>query len=236
MRVITVGISGASCSGKTTITRVLQQLVKQSIIIYQDDYFRPDQLVPIDPTTQLANWDCPEALDFDRFASTIQYVQQHGCLPAGYHSNEVSNTHDGSTLVTNDQLAQWKHQLVNDDDNTLWLFVDGFMLLSDPKVTDLLDHKVFVTASYDTLKQRRQDRQGYHTLEGYWVDPPGYFDAIVWPEFLRAHQHVPGPHQQHQQQQPSSEEESHSRGLVVVNTDLLDIPQSLDKVVNALWS
>ncbi|CAO3601310.1 unnamed protein product [Absidia cylindrospora] len=105
------------------------------------------------------------------------------------------------------------------------------MLLSDAQVTGLLDHKVFVTAGYETLKQRRQDRQGYHTLEGYWVDPPGYFDAIVWPEFLRAHQHIPGPHQQQQ-----SLLLSEGSGLVLVNTDTLDIPQALDKVVKALWS
>lgn len=131
-----------------------------------------------------------------------------------------------------DQLTQWKSKVVpaQDGDNVLWLLVDGFMLLSDPNITRLLDHRIFVTASYDTLKQRRGARQGYHTLLDYWVDPPGYFDAIVWPEFLRAHQHVPGPHQQGQQQQQDD------GGLVVIDTDVLDIPQAMDTVVNTLWS
>jgi nicotinamide/nicotinate riboside kinase len=26
-------------------------------------------------------------------------------------------------------------------------------------------------------------------LEGYWVDPPGYFDKIVWPEYVRLNEH-----------------------------------------------
>ncbi|KAG1471876.1 hypothetical protein G6F56_001863 [Rhizopus delemar] len=43
--------------------------------------------------------------------------------------------------------------------------------------------------SYATLKSRREERQGYHTEGGYWIDPPGYFDKIVWPEYLRLNEH-----------------------------------------------
>ncbi|CAO3650720.1 unnamed protein product [Cunninghamella blakesleeana] len=114
------------------------------------------------------------------------------------------------------------------NNNTLWLIVDGFMLLSDPQVYELLDYRVFVTASYATLKKRREERQGYHTLEGYWVDPPNYFDYIVWPEFLKQHKHIQGPHNQHQ---PTEYDPS----ITLINTDELSIPQSIDKVVNLLW-
>ncbi|KAI8078902.1 P-loop containing nucleoside triphosphate hydrolase protein [Halteromyces radiatus] len=239
MRVITIGISGPSCSGKTTITRILQQLVKKTIVIYQDDFFKPDTDIPVDPETQLSNWDCPEALDFERLIQTIQYVQQHHVLPTDYHSNEVNNTHDGSDLVTPQQISEWKKKIHqnnnagNVDDDTLWLIVDGFMLISDPQLYGLFDYRVFVTASYTTLKKRREDRQGYHTLEGYWVDPPGYFDAIVWPEFLRAHQHVPGPHHQQQQEKQNLDDD---HDVILIDTDILSIPEAAETVISALWS
>lgn len=30
-------------------------------------------------------------------------------------------------------------------------------------------------------------RDGYVTLEGFWKDPPGYVDKIVWPNYVEAH-------------------------------------------------
>lgn len=163
---------------------------------------------------------------------TIDHVQAYGVLPAGYTSNEVSNTHDGSNLVTT--IDPWRHRVPTDADDekdaVIWLIVDGFTLLSNSTIYDQLDYRFFVTASYATLKRRREERQGYHTLEGYWVDPPGYFDSIVWPEFLKAHRHIPGPHQIQ-----NGDNDSRCERLVLIDTDVLAIPQVLDTVVGALW-
>lgn len=37
------------------------------------------------------------------------------------------------------------------------------------------------------MKQRREARSGYVTLEGFWEDPPGYVDDIVWPNYVQDH-------------------------------------------------
>ena len=34
---------------------------------------------------------------------------------------------------------------------------------------------------------RREARNGYVTLEGFWEDPPDYFDKIVWPNYVEEH-------------------------------------------------
>ena len=34
---------------------------------------------------------------------------------------------------------------------------------------------------------RREARDGYVTLEGFWADPPGYVDKIVWPNYAESH-------------------------------------------------
>ena len=72
--------------------------------------------------------------------------------------------------------------------------LDGFLLYSDPAnpsiprtVTDLLDVKVFLRLDHERMKTRREARNGYVTLEGFWKDPDGYVDEIVWPNYVKEH-------------------------------------------------
>lgn len=68
--------------------------------------------------------------------------------------------------------------------------LDGFLLYSPPKlggVMALLDVKFFLQVSRAKATQRREARDGYVTLEGFWKDPPGYVDKIVWPNYVDAH-------------------------------------------------
>lgn len=50
-----------------------------------------------------------------------------------------------------------------------------------------LDLKIFLRASYERAKARREARDGYVTLEGFWADPPGYVDKVVWPNYVKEH-------------------------------------------------
>lgn len=190
-KLYTIGIGGPSCSGKTTITRILKRILKNLVVIYQDDFYKPDKDIPIDKETQLENWDCPEAIEFDRFLNIILYTKKNnGKLPDGYDSREENNVHDGSNQLdeaTAQELQQKLSPLIEKDSR--FVIVDGFMLYWDKKVMDQLDCKISLMTSYATLKSRREERQGYHTEGGYWIDPPGYFDKIVWPEYLRLNEH-----------------------------------------------
>ncbi|KAI9263316.1 P-loop containing nucleoside triphosphate hydrolase protein [Phascolomyces articulosus] len=229
MKVCTIGISGASCSGKTTVTRILRRLLKHSVVIYQDDFFKLDSEIPIDPETQLANWDCPEAVDFHRLDETIQYVVNNKQLPEKYRSNEVNNTHDGSTLISDVALERLKESIAPlKQDDTLYLIVDGFMLYWDRDLCTHLDCKVFINASYETLKHRRESRQGYVTTEGYWIDPPGYFDKIVWPEYIKCNKHL------FLGEDHSEIEHEAVQGVLVLDTDKYSIEETANAVVNKL--
>ena len=96
------------------------------------------------------------------------------------------------------------------DVNTRFVIVDGIMLFNEgspliatpsatPDSANPLDLALFVRAPYFDLLKRREARAGYVTLEGFWVDPPGYFDDIVWPGYVKSHSylfedgHVDGP-------------------------------------------
>lgn len=68
--------------------------------------------------------------------------------------------------------------------------LDGFLLYSPsmaPLLNPCLDLKLFVRASYARTKARREARPGYVTIEGFWQDPPGYVDSVVWPNYLVHH-------------------------------------------------
>lgn len=68
--------------------------------------------------------------------------------------------------------------------------LDGFLLYSPPKlsaVMEMIDVKLFLQVSRARATQRREARDGYVTLEGFWKDPPGYVDKIVWPNYVEAH-------------------------------------------------
>ena len=70
--------------------------------------------------------------------------------------------------------------------------VDGFLLFSEEmtEVRDAFDIKLFLRTDYETAKKRREARSGYVTLEGFWADPPGYVDKIVWPNYVKDHRYM----------------------------------------------
>ncbi|CDH57614.1 nicotinamide riboside kinase [Lichtheimia corymbifera JMRC:FSU:9682] len=210
-----------------TLTRILQKALKHTAVIYQDDFFKSDSDIPMDPKTKLQNWDCPNALDFDKLNECVHYAIEHCKLPEGFVSKEEENKHDGSTQVSK-HVLEGLSKLATALEDTLFLIVDGFMLYWDQELYQQFDCKIFITASYTTLKTRRESRQGYVTTEGYWADPPGYFDAIVWPEYVRWNQHL------FQGTNHSEIEHEAVEDVLVLNTDDLSIDQVADAAVQRL--
>jgi nicotinamide/nicotinate riboside kinase len=80
--------------------------------------------------------------------------------------------------------------LLDSADKPLRLCIfDGFLLYSESMavIQPHIDIKLFLRVSYTKAKARREARSGYVTLEGFWKDPPGYVDKIVWPNYMNDH-------------------------------------------------
>lgn len=60
MRVCIIAIDGASCSGKTTLAKHLNQILPNSIIFHQDDFAPAQELIPIHPVYGVQDWDDAE--------------------------------------------------------------------------------------------------------------------------------------------------------------------------------
>jgi len=65
--------------------------------------------------------------------------------------------------------------------------LDGFLLFTPPLPLDLMDIKLLLRASRSQAIARRANREGYVTLEGFWTDPPGYVEKVVWTHHARYH-------------------------------------------------
>ena len=212
-KTIIVGLSGPSSSGKTTLARLLREIYnintpKRSIslfILHEDDFYKTDKDIPVVKTPsgrELQDWDCAEAIDLDFFETSLKHIHTHGSLPADLYSKEDQNQ-VGDSRVPDARVKSLKSSAETwfeglsvpeaEAEITICL-LDGFLLFSDPakrsipsSIIDLMEVRMFLRSTYELTKARREARSGYVTLEGFWEDPEGYVDEIVWPNYVREH-------------------------------------------------
>ncbi|KAF7545742.1 hypothetical protein G7Z17_g8937 [Cylindrodendrum hubeiense] len=192
-RALIVALSGCSSSGKTTLARLLRDIFPHTFILHEDDFYRAETELP--SRDGLLDWDCAEALDIPAMAESLAYIRQHANFPPTLDSKEDQNSvgkcpvSDATILAQKAKVAAAippSHPL----HSTLRLCLfDGFLLYSPAMaaIQPSLDIKLFLRASYAKAKARREARDGYVTLEGFWADPPGYVDKIVWPNYIKEH-------------------------------------------------
>ncbi|KAI1349411.1 nicotinamide riboside kinase 1 [Xylaria sp. FL0043] len=205
-KAIIVGISGASSSGKTTLARLLRDVFPHTFILHEDDFYRPENELPT--KDGLLDWDCAESLNFDDMARALEHICAEGTFPPFVDSIEDQNTvgkhtvPESSISAAKSRVEAWAspgqpgHAIFSSSPgskNLRLCILDGFLLFGpDPpllrRITDeLLDIKLFLTVSRARATARREARDGYVTLEGFWTDPPGYVDKIVWPNYAVSH-------------------------------------------------
>ncbi|CAL9727910.1 nicotinamide riboside kinase [Monosporozyma unispora] len=185
-KVVLIGLSGCSSTGKTTIAKLTAELVNQSTLIHEDDFYKHDDEVPIDPKRNIANWDSPEALDFPLFRKELGHIRESGDIKTELiHNNNVDDLK--KFKIKPEILENLKQNYSAIDSNLKIVIVDGFMMFNDPEVRSKLDIKILIRAPYEQLKQRRAARLGYQTLDSFWVDPPYYFDEFVYKSYAETH-------------------------------------------------
>lgn len=191
---VLVGISGPSSSGKTTLSRLLRDTfpASQLTILHLDDFYLTDTHIPVKNGVQ--DWDCLESLDLPGLRDALSYIRKEGRSPDWLVSKEDQNS-VGEHGVSQDVIEALRGEVGELlDANPGWkerriCIVDGFLLFSEEmsEVRQLFDVRLFLRTSYATAKKRREARSGYVTLEGFWEDPPGYVDEIVWPNYVKDH-------------------------------------------------
>ncbi|TFK22411.1 P-loop containing nucleoside triphosphate hydrolase protein [Coprinopsis marcescibilis] len=197
-RVITIGVGGATSSGKTTLAKHLRKCLHGSVIIHQDDFVPPAEQLPVDPEYGFADWDsAPTAIDWDRMSAFLSELRKTGELP-GDHQSFDSFNETGPVPIDDDVVKSWKEKseklageyLEKRNEKIVWVLIDGFLMYWDERVVSNLDTRVFLRVPEDIARARRESRS-YFTPEGdTWTDPPNYWEKIVWPAYINAHKHL----------------------------------------------
>ena len=109
-----------------------------------------------------------------------------GGVEDGVHAPNVKGVSEEVIERLRTQVEAWPEILTK----RKFIIVDGFLLFGESvrhTSSSIFDFRVLLQARYEDAKRRRESRNGYVTLEGFWQDPPGYFDKIVWPNFVEEH-------------------------------------------------
>ncbi|KAJ1944517.1 ribosylnicotinamide kinase, partial [Linderina pennispora] len=194
-RVVVVGLAGPSCSGKTTVALNLIKLFPHTVVIHQDDFYKPDSQIPLNDTAGVQDWDCPGSFDMEKLVADIESTRLRlegidgtdsvGDLRDHFASQWANPPEDVDKLIPTTVIDSMRHWIIEDlgidsADQIPFcvVLVDGILLYHDDNdgvrhPQSALDIGLFIYASYETLKQRREARSAYATKEGVWADPPG---------------------------------------------------------------
>ncbi|KAE9408615.1 P-loop containing nucleoside triphosphate hydrolase protein [Gymnopus androsaceus JB14] len=169
-RVILVGIGGATCSGKTTLAKHLRRILPNSVIIHQDDFAPPQELVPVHPVYKVQDWDAPAgAIQWPRMVNFLKEIKRTGVIPPDHRSHDHLNEQklvdlsEETKLRWSTTFQEMQQDAEQTGDKITWGLVDGFLLYWHPDVYEQMDVRIFLRIPESVLKQRRHERHGYHT-------------------------------------------------------------------------
>ncbi len=142
-RGILVGIAGASGSGKTLVAQnMYKKLGSDKVVMIQEDsYYKDLSKIPFNERVG-HNFDHPEAFDHDHL-----YQQVKDLLAGKSISHPI---YDYTTHCRSKEVKTvGPHKVI---------FLEGILVLSDPRLRELMDIKVFVATDPDICFIRRLTR------------------------------------------------------------------------------
>jgi uridine kinase len=154
-----VGIAGGTGSGKTTVVRKVIEVFPNNevIVLPQDAYYKDNSHMALEERQKI-NFDHPDAVEFSLL------IEQLGNLKEGKHVQMPVYSY--LTCVRSKETITLKPARV--------ALVEGILILTDSKLRDLLDIKVFVDADADDRLGRvitrdivERGRSVFNVLERY---------------------------------------------------------------------
>jgi uridine kinase len=138
----TVGISGGSCSGKSTLTRRIFERLgpEQCVILPQDDYFFGLGDAPEGKGGP--NFDHPDAVDFDQMCAQLAQLKSGKAIDRPLY--------DFPTHLPKAETERTKSRPV--------ILIDGILILQHQPLRELLDLSIFVECDPETRLARRLER------------------------------------------------------------------------------
>ena len=131
---IIIGIAGGTGSGKTTVVKkIMESLPKNAVVLLpQDSYYKDSSHVPVE-LRQNINFDHPDAFDWELLSEHIYQLKKGDSIEQPVYSF-ITSTRQPKTIHVEPQEV---------------VIIEGILALSDKKLRDLMDLKIFVDADPD---------------------------------------------------------------------------------------
>ncbi|XP_076172269.1 nicotinamide riboside kinase [Ptiloglossa arizonensis] len=128
---VILGISGTTCSGKTSLVNQLHKELKNSFIIHQDNYFfsMDDPRHTKIPKLNALNWEIITSVDMNKMHSDIFKL--------------IESSPNNDNVETNTRNV---------------LIIEGFLLFKCKVISNLCDQKYFLTLTKEQCWKRRKER------------------------------------------------------------------------------
>ena len=131
---IVIGIAGGTGSGKTTVVkRIVESFPKNEVVLLpQDSYYKDSSNVPMELRKRI-NFDHPDAFDWDLLSEQLSMLRDGKAIEQPVYSY-FTCTRQPETIHIEPRNV---------------VIIEGILALSDPKLRELMDLKIFVDADPD---------------------------------------------------------------------------------------
>jgi uridine kinase len=138
-----IGIAGGTGCGKTTVVnQILNELPEGEVgVISQDSYYKDTTHLSYEERVKI-NFDHPRSIDFELLSEHLESLRNNKTVEQPVYSF-VHHNRTGDTVITKPRKV---------------MIVEGILILTNPKLRDLFDIKIFVHADSDERLIRRLKR------------------------------------------------------------------------------
>ena len=129
-----VGIAGGTGSGKTTVVKkIIEKLPEDEVVVMpQDSYYKDNGHLPIEQRQEI-NFDHPASIEFPLLINHLQRLKNGEIIHMPIYSYLTCTRADETIKL------QPKHVVI----------VEGIMILTDKKLREMIDIRVYVDADAD---------------------------------------------------------------------------------------
>lgn len=140
---LTIGITGGTGSGKTTILNQIKEKFNEKDIgfISQDSYYNDNGDLSFEEKNKI-NFDHPDAVDFELMINHLIDLKNGVNINQPIYSFFDHNRTEKTKTIESKKI----------------MIIEGILILNNKKLRDLIDIKVFIESSVDLRFKRRLNR------------------------------------------------------------------------------
>jgi uridine kinase len=163
MRPLVLGIAGGSGSGKSTVARTIVEALPVGAValLEQDHYYKAQGHLPIEERERV-NYDHPDALELDLLVAHVDALCVGNSIDRPSYDFQQHDRAGEGVLVAPAPVV----------------VVEGILVLSDPRLRERFDVKIFVDTDADIRLMRRIRRDLEHRGRTFAQIRKQYYESV----------------------------------------------------------